>query len=53
MKIESEKHRMDVHEADLSGSKKARLCLDGATFDGIAVAELLAYWRAGHGAKCA
>ena len=51
MKIESEKHRMDVHEADLSGSKKVRL--DGATFDGIAVADLLAYWRAGHGAKCA
>ena len=45
MKIESEKHRMDVHKAD------ARL--NGATIDGIAVTDLLAYWRAGHGTKSA
>jgi len=44
MKIESEKHRMDVHRSD------ARF--DGATSDGIAVTDLLAYWRAGRGAKC-
>jgi hypothetical protein len=25
----------------------------GATIDGVAVADLLAYWRAGHGAKSA
>jgi hypothetical protein len=50
MKTESEKHRMDVRKSELSGSKKARL--DGAAIDGIAVADLLAYWRAGHGAKC-
>jgi hypothetical protein len=51
MKMESEKHRMDVHHSDLSGSKKARP--NGATIDGIAVIDLLAYWRAGHGAKSA
>ncbi len=38
------KHRMDVHRADP---------LEGATFDGIAVADPLAYWRAGDGAKSA
>jgi hypothetical protein len=27
--------------------------LDGATIDGIAVTDLLTYWRAGHGAKSA
>jgi uncharacterized protein YjbI with pentapeptide repeats len=71
MKIESEKHRMDVHKADLSGSKFddvnlsgsdfhniagaciANARLDGATIDGIALTDLLAYWRAGHGAKSA
>jgi hypothetical protein len=51
MKIESEKHRMDVRRSDLSGPKKERL--DGAAIDGIAVTNLLAYWRAGRGAKCA
>src|ERR1700733_2194593 len=103
MKIESEKHRMDIHKADLSGSKfddvnlsgsdfhninmsgccfddlnmsgwrvqnanlaglridKANLAgatianarLDGATIDGIALTDLLAYWRAGREAKSA
>ena len=51
MKIESEKHRKDVRKSDLSGSKEARL--DGAAIDGIAVADLLAYWRCGRGAKSA
>ena len=81
MRIESQKHRLDVHGADLSGSRfddvnlsgldfhnvnlaglkidKANLAgativdarLDGATIEGIAVTDLLAYWRAGHGAK--
>ncbi len=39
MKIESE------------GASVVNVRLDGATIDGIAVAELLAYCRAGHGAK--
>jgi hypothetical protein len=51
MKIESEKHRMDIHKSDLSGSEKARL--DGAAIDRIVVTDLLAYWRAGHGARSA
>jgi hypothetical protein len=45
MKIESEKRWMDVHKA---GTR-----LNGATIDGIAVTDLLAYWRAGHGTKSA
>jgi uncharacterized protein YjbI with pentapeptide repeats len=62
MKIENENHRMEVHKADLSGSKfddveKANLAgasfvdarLEGATIEGVSVTELLAYWRAGHG----
>jgi hypothetical protein len=50
MRIESRKHRRDVHDA--SGA-----CVDarlkGATIHGVAVADLLAYCRAGHGAKSA
>ena len=63
MKVESEKHRMEVHKADLSGSKFddanfagasiLNVRLEGATIDGIAVTDLLAYWRAGHEAKSA
>ena len=45
MKIESEKHRIDVHKA---GAR-----LNGATIDGIAVDDLLAYWRVDHGTKSA
>jgi hypothetical protein len=45
MKIEREKHRMDVHKA---GAR-----LSGATIDGIAVTDPLAYCRAGHGTKSA
>jgi hypothetical protein len=45
MKSESEKHRMDVHKA---GAR-----LNGATIGGITVNDLLAYWRAGHGARSA
>ena len=100
MKIENENHRMEVHRADLSGSKfddinsgsdfrninmsgcsfddlnmsgwrvhnanlsglqveKANLAgasfvdarLEGATIEGVSVTDLLAYWRAGHGAN--
>ena len=51
MKIEGEKHRMHVRKSDLSGSKKVRL--DGAAVDGIAVTDVLAYWRCGRGAKSA
>ena len=81
MKIENENHRMEVHKADLSGSKfddlnmsgwhvhnanlsglqveKANLAgasfvdarLEGATIEGVSVTDLLAYWRAGHGAN--
>ena len=91
MKIERAKHRLDVHKADLSGSRfedvnlsgcdfhdvdmsgcsfddinmsgwrihnvnlaglrieKANLA--GATIDGIAVTDMLEFWRAGHEAK--
>jgi uncharacterized protein YjbI with pentapeptide repeats len=98
MKIEGEKHRVDVHHADLSGSRfddvdlsgcdfhnvnmsgcdlnmsgwrvrninlaglrieKANLAgasfvdgrLEGATIDGIAVTDMVAYWRTGHRAN--
>jgi uncharacterized protein YjbI with pentapeptide repeats len=81
MKIENENHRMEVHKADLSGSKfddlnmsgwrvhnanlsglkveKANLAgvsfvdarVEGATIEGVSVTDLLAYWRAGHGAR--
>ena len=33
----------------MSGRDDARR--EGATIDGIAVSDLLAYWQAGHGAK--
>jgi uncharacterized protein YjbI with pentapeptide repeats len=81
MKIENENHRMEVHKADLSGSKfddlnmsgwrvhnanlsglkveKANLAgvsfvdarVEGATIECVSVTDLLAYWRAGHGAR--
>jgi hypothetical protein len=51
MKIESEKHRMDVRRSGLSGSKKARL--DRGVIDEIAVTDVLAYWRCGRGANSA
>jgi uncharacterized protein YjbI with pentapeptide repeats len=35
MKIESEKHRMDVHKADLSGSKFDDVNLSGSDFHNI------------------
>jgi uncharacterized protein YjbI with pentapeptide repeats len=93
MRIENEKRRLDVHDADLSGSNFDDVNLSGSRFrntdmsgssfedldmsgwrvrnvnlagasfvdarfegaaiDGVAVADLLAYWRAGHGAKSA
>jgi uncharacterized protein YjbI with pentapeptide repeats len=53
MKIESEKHPMDVREANLAGANIANARLDGATIDGIALTNLLAYWRAGREAKSA
>jgi hypothetical protein len=51
MKIESQKHSLDVRRADLSGSQFADVDLAAATIDGIAVTDLLDYWRVGHGAK--
>jgi len=42
-----------VDKANLAGASFAKARLDGATIDGIAVTDLLAYWRAGHGAKSA
>jgi len=93
MRIEGQKHRLDVHYADRSGSafddinlsgldfrninmsgcsfedlnmsgwrvRNVNLAgasfvdarLEGATIDGVAVTDLLAYWRASHGAKSA
>jgi hypothetical protein len=50
MRIESRKHRRDVHDAS-SACVDARL--KRATIDGVAVADPPAYWRAGHGAKSA
>jgi uncharacterized protein YjbI with pentapeptide repeats len=91
MKINSAKHRLDVHKADLSGSRFEDVNLSGCDFhdvnmsgcsfedinmagwrihnvnlaglriekanlarvtiDGIAVTDMLEYWRAGHEAK--
>jgi hypothetical protein len=53
MKIESEKHRMDVRKTNIAGAYIVDARLDGATVDGIAVADPLTYWRVGHGAKSA
>jgi uncharacterized protein YjbI with pentapeptide repeats len=93
MRIEIQKRRLDVHDADLSGSNFDDVNLsgsqfrntdisgssfedldmsgwrvrnvnlagasfvdarfEGATIDGVAVTDLLAYWQAGHGAKSA
>ena len=66
MRTESQKHRLDVRHADLSWSRFDHVNLsgsdfhdanmsgcsseDGAKIDGLAVTDLLAYWRAGHGA---
>jgi hypothetical protein len=51
MKIENEQHRMQARKANLAGAYSVNARLDGATIDGIAVADPLTYWRAGHGAK--
>jgi hypothetical protein len=51
MRIESHKHRRDVRDA--SGASFVDARPKRATIDGVAVADLLAYWRAGHGAKSA
>ena len=91
MKFDSAKHRLDVHKADLLGSRCEDLNLSGSDFhdvnmsgcsfddinmsgwrihnvnlaglrsekanpagaviDGIAVTDMLEYWRAGHEAK--
>ena len=81
MKIDRAKHRLDVHKADLSGSRFEDVNLSGSDFhdvnmsgwrihnvnlaglriekanlagaiiDGIAVIDMLEYWRAGHEAK--
>jgi uncharacterized protein YjbI with pentapeptide repeats len=64
MKIECAKQQLDVQHADLSGSRFGDVNpsganpagssivnahLEGATIDGVAVVEMLGYWRAGHG----
>jgi hypothetical protein len=51
MRTESRKHRRDVHDA--SGASFVDAPFEGAAIDGVVVADLLAYWRAGHGAKSA
>jgi hypothetical protein len=51
MRIESRKNRREVHDASGASFDDARL--KRAAIDGVAVADLLAYWRAGHGAKSA
>jgi hypothetical protein len=53
MKIENEQHRMGVRKANLVGAFIVNARLDGATIDGIAVADPLTDWRAGRGAKSA
>ena len=55
VKIKDEKHRLDVRQADLSVSRfdHVNARLEGATIDGVAVTDMLAYWQAGHGAKSA
>jgi len=42
-----------VDKVNLAGASIVNARLDGATIDGIAVTDLLAYWRAGHGAMSA
>ena len=42
-----------VHKTNLAGAAIVNARLDGAMIDGIAVTDLLAYWRAGHGTKSA
>jgi uncharacterized protein YjbI with pentapeptide repeats len=44
---------LHVDKANLAGASIVNARLDGATIDGVAVADMLAYWRAGHGAKSA
>ena len=40
-----------IEKANLAGASIADARMEGMTIDGIAVTELLAYWRSGHGAK--
>ncbi len=40
-----------IEKANLAGASIADARMEGMTIDGIAVADLLAYWRSGHGAK--
>ena len=42
-----------IDKANLAGVTIANARLDGATIDGIALTDLLAYWRAGREAKSA
>jgi uncharacterized protein YjbI with pentapeptide repeats len=44
---------LKVEKANLAGASFVDARLDGATIEGIAATELLAYWRAGHGARSA
>ena len=42
-----------VRNVNLAGASFVDARFEGATIDGVAVADLLAYWRAAHGAKSA
>ena len=63
MRMEGQKHRLDVHDADLWGSafdeahlacaSSVNALLDGMTIEGVPVADLLSFWRAGHEAQSA
>jgi hypothetical protein len=40
-----------IHNVNLAGLKIEKANLAGAIIDGIAVTDMLEFWRAGHGAK--
>ena len=42
---------LKIEKANLAGASIVDARLEGATIEGVAVTDLLAYWRAGHGAK--
>jgi hypothetical protein len=53
MRISADAELAGVDRGRLAGAVDASVRLEGATIDGIAVTDLLAYWRAGHGSKSA
>jgi uncharacterized protein YjbI with pentapeptide repeats len=44
---------LQVEKANLAGASFVDARLEGATIEGVSVTDLLAYWRAGHGARSA